>query len=289
MFSAKQQELLDRFSNQSDKLFSLGVIRTDSFTGEIGEFVACKQFGLIRTDRVTEAVDAHDNLGHRYQIKAKVTKNNKFTFSSNAIDFIMIDYLVIVFFDNFFMPLRILRIRSDQFPNHNCRISEAFLRSIDYEIVENDDLKLPKVVAAEIKRFGEVYNLLIANDIIRSRRIVGDIGEFYACHVLGLKLASKLNEKGVDAIDEQGIRYEIKTRRVYESGRRKSRTRRLNNLVGKSADVLIVVVLDKLFRCAGMWSIPMQNIDNPKSAHLGIVRTTPGVKIIIKSSIAWLQ
>ena len=88
---------------------------------------------------------------------------------------------------------------------------------------------------------------------------------------------------------EQGLRFEIKTRRVYESGRRCSETRRINNLIGKDADYLIVVTIDRAFRCSGMWIMPMRNIMNPKSAHLGIVNTTLGVKNLIPSKIDWLQ
>ena len=103
------------------------------------------------------------------------------------------------------------------------------------------------------------------------------------------KLNENKNEKGVDAYDTNGIKYEIKTRRVYESGRRKGKSRRLNNLVGKTSTFLVVVALDKSFRCAGMWLIPMKNVHNPKSAHLQIVNSTPGTKTIVKSKIEWLN
>ena len=125
--------------------------------------------------------------------------------------------------------------------------------------------------------------------IIRSRRIVGDIGEFYACKRLNLKINECKNEKGIDAKDNSGLTFEIKTRRVYESGRRKSETRRLNNLVGKSADFLIVVTLDRSFKCSGMWLCPMRNLINPKSANLKVVNTTIGVKNLIPSQIEWLK
>lgn len=104
-----------------------------------------------------------------------------------------------------------------------------------------------------------------------------------------MRLSENKNEKGVDALDKKGVRYEVKTRRVYESGRRKGKSRRLNNLVGKESKYLIVVVLDRSFKCAGMWKIPMNNIYNPKSAHLQIVNITPGVQNIVKSKIDWLN
>ena len=44
--TAVRETLLKEFANCSDKLFTLGIIRTDSFTGEIGEFIASKYFKL---------------------------------------------------------------------------------------------------------------------------------------------------------------------------------------------------------------------------------------------------
>lgn len=41
-----RETLLKEFANCSDKLFTSGIIRTDSFTGEIGEFIASKYFKL---------------------------------------------------------------------------------------------------------------------------------------------------------------------------------------------------------------------------------------------------
>ena len=45
-FTKIQAAQLEDFANASDKLFELGVITTDSFTGEIGEYIACKYFHL---------------------------------------------------------------------------------------------------------------------------------------------------------------------------------------------------------------------------------------------------
>ena len=77
---------------------------------------------------------------------------------------------------------------------------------------------------------------------------------------MNLKLSSNKNEKGLDAIGQGGLTFEIKTRRVYDSERRTSETRRINNLIGKNADYLIVVTLNHAFECSGMWIMPMKNI-----------------------------
>jgi hypothetical protein len=118
---------------------------------------------------------------------------------------------------------------------------------------------------------------------------VGDIGEFYAAQRLGLSLSTSKVQKGIDATHVSGLTFEIKTRRVYQSGRRTGEARRLNNLSEKEADYLIVVTLDRAFQCSGMWLIPMTNIINPKQANLKIVNDTPGVLNLIPSQIPWLK
>ena len=51
--TAVRETLLKEFANCSDKLFTLGIIRTDSFTGEIGEFIASKYFKLSLAGKST--------------------------------------------------------------------------------------------------------------------------------------------------------------------------------------------------------------------------------------------
>ena len=128
---------------------------------------------------------------------------------------------------------------------------------------------------------------LMQEKIIKSKRVVGDLGEYYASKKLNLTLNNNNSEKGYDAIDENGDTYEIKTRRVYDSKRRKSNSRRIR-ILGKTAKWLIVVTLDKSFKCDGMWKMLLANVINPKSAHLGVVKTTKDVEIICNTKINWL-
>lgn len=286
---AKKQKLLDEFANQSDKLFNLGVIRTDSFTGELGEYVASELFNLNVTDGVTRAVDGIDKKGQKYQVKAKVIDGNNINYGLGNLEIDEIDFLVIVYFEPNYNPKQVIMISAEQLPKGKVGISNKFLNSITYSSFGEHDINIPTKIKTEILKFGDLYCSLQSEKIIRSRRIVGDIGEFYASQELNLELNENPNEKGIDAFDKSGITYEIKTRRVYESGRRTGKTRRLNNLKGKSSEFLVVVALDRNFRCAGMWMMPMRNVKNPKSAHLQIVNLTPGVKRIVKSKIDWLS
>ena len=288
MYTKQQELLLHRFAELNDKLFDFGITSTDSFTGEIGEYVVCKHFRLNKTKRVTRAVDGICELGNSYQVKAKVISNNNFNYNITKLDTTAFHYLAVIYFDREYNPIKILRIPSSKIKENKISITSTLLNS-GIEIIEKSEIKIPNAERKAINEFAKAYEELEQSGIIRSRRIVGDIGEFYACKHLGLQISEKRNEKGIDARNNDGLTFEIKTRRVYTSERRISETRRLNNLVGKSADYLIVVTLDKSFKCSGMWLIPMRNIINPKSAHLKIVNTTIGTKNLIPSQISWLS
>ena len=76
--TAVRETLLKEFANCSDKLFTLGIIRTDSFTGEIGEFIASKYFKLSLAGKSTKAYDGVCPKGYKYQIKSKVNSSLNF-------------------------------------------------------------------------------------------------------------------------------------------------------------------------------------------------------------------
>ena len=136
------QQLLNDFANQSDELFDLGIIRTDSFTGEIGEYVASEVFNFRKTDRVTRAVDGIDPSGKRYQVKAKVIDTGKINYSIGNLDIEAIDYLVLVYFTPTYDIKRILQINSNQLPKGKVSISNKFLKSISFMAIEESDIKL---------------------------------------------------------------------------------------------------------------------------------------------------
>lgn len=288
MYTSEQEILLEKFANANDTLFRLGITSTDSFTGEIGEYIACKHFRLNKSKRVTKSVDGVCELGNNYQIKAKIVTKNNFNYNITNLDTASFHFLVIVYFDKEYNPIKILRIPSYKILDRKISITSAILNS-GIEIINKSEINIPTVEQRAIHEFSSIYNSLETNGIIRSRRVVGDIGEFYACRRLNLIISENKNEKGIDARDKNGLTFEIKTRRVYQSDRRISENRRLNNLVGKSADYLIVVTIDRTFKCSGMWLIPMRNLVNPKSANLKIVNTTIGVQNLIPSKINWLS
>ena len=273
--------LLKEFASQSDKLFNFGVLRSDSFTGDIGEFIARKFYNLSLVEKSTKEIDAIDNVNLTYQIKSSTGKpirlNNK-----------KYDYLVCIYFDDLYNIKKIIKIASKDIVNDKFSVNDKFLLNT-HHINENlENVNIEEDLMLEIKKFGRIYNKLIQENIIKSKRVVGDLGEYYASKQLNLMLNFNNSEKGYDALDKNSETYEIKTRRVYNSERRKSNSRRIR-ILGKTAKWLIVVTLDKNFECDGMWKMLMKDVNNPKSAHLGIVKSTKDVEIIINSKIEWLK
>ena len=285
MYTKKQFQLLKDFADKNDALFDLGITTTDSFTGEIGEFIACQHFKLHKSGRSNKAVDGVAPNGERYQIKSKVVSTSSFSHTISNLQPDLFDKLVLVYFDIHYKLLKMLVIPVAEIPESVFRITKSNISKFE----SIDKVKIPLKFQKALTDFANSFTALQENGIIRSRRIVGDIGEFYACKKLGLIISENQTEKGIDARHPNGLTFEVKTRWVYESDRRISEVRRLNNLVGKTADYLIVVTLDRCFKCSGMWMIPMKNIANPKSANLKIINSTPGVKNIIPSKISWLQ
>lgn len=112
--TAVRETLLKEFANCSDKLFTLGIIRTDSFTGEIGEFIASKYFKLSLAGKSTKAYDGVCPKGYKYQIKSKVISNNNLTHHISNLKYQDFDYLVVVYFDIYYNPISILKIPSNK-------------------------------------------------------------------------------------------------------------------------------------------------------------------------------
>lgn len=287
MLTKPQRTLLRKFADLSDRLLELEIISTDSFTGEIGEYVVCNYFKLKKAPRITKGFDGVCALGDKYQVKAKIVSDNSFRCKITNLDTSSFKFLTVVYFDRQYNPIKILKIPASTIVGSTVSIDYDFLKS-GVEIIDGSQIKLPVKCRQAINNFAEVYNELQSTGIIRSRRVVGDLGEFYACKRLDLTICENQVEKGIDARSDDGLTFEVKTRRVYESDRRLSKVRRLNKLSGKSADYLIVVALDRSFDCAGMWLMPMKNIKDAAGAKMQIVNTTARTMNLVPSKIGWL-
>ena len=66
----------------------------------------------------------------------------------------------------------------------------------------------------ELKIIAEALKSLKDKSIIRTKNLVGDLGEYYCKEYFGLTLEENAVNKGFDAIDNEGKKVEIKTRRT---------------------------------------------------------------------------
>jgi hypothetical protein len=81
--------------------------------------------------------------------------------------------------------------------------------------------------------------------------ITGEIGEYEAARLLGLKLATA-REAGYDAVDAAGRRYQIKARCINENELRKSQ--RLGSIkLTHPWDAVLLIILNMDFRAIGIW------------------------------------
>lgn len=69
----------------------------------------------------------------------------------------------------------------------------------------------------ELKLIAEALASLKAKNIIRTKNLVGDLGEYYCKEIFNLKLEENAVNKGFDATDNKGKKVEIKTRRTPEN------------------------------------------------------------------------
>lgn len=72
------------------------------------------------------------------------------------------------------------------------------------------------IIRKELKVIAEALKSLRDDKIIRSKNLVGDLGEYYCCNFFNLTINLNSVEKGFDAKDNANRKVEIKTRRTPE-------------------------------------------------------------------------
>jgi hypothetical protein len=77
----------------------------------------------------------------------------------------------------------------------------------------NGKLQLMKLkIRPELKTIAESLKSLKKDNIIRTKNLVGDLGEYYCQEILNIELC-KVVKKGFDGLDSNKKKVEIKTRR----------------------------------------------------------------------------
>jgi hypothetical protein len=139
--------------------------------------------------------------------------------------------------------------------------------NLDLNELSTEDI-LAKLADLEI----ELYK----RKIIRSAKIVGDIGEYYAKEKYGLKDTDDKVEAGYDLVDEDGRKYQVKCRRIYDNPTRKTKNKELiQGLSKEKYDVAIIVKIGRNYNLEEIFSISRDKI-------LPILEGTNKITTIIK-------
>ena len=86
----------------------------------------------------------------------------------------------------------------------------------------------------------------------RKMGITAEVGEVLACHTLGLGLSLDSRSKGFDAIDEDGMTVQIKTRRNESEGLPRT-VSRIGRFSKHPFDYALLVILDHEYELHEIW------------------------------------
>ncbi|MBD3723703.1 MAG: hypothetical protein IE891_02685 [Flavobacteriaceae bacterium] len=107
----------------------------------------------------------------------------------------------------------------------------------------------------ELNEIAIALKSLKNKNIIRTKNLVGDLGEYYCKKLFNLKLEDNAVNKGFDAIDVAGKKVEIKTRRIPE-GKSKVIFR------GFDFDYCLYVELNEYFEPLEILKLDVEEIKN---------------------------
>jgi len=106
-------------------------------------------------------------------------------------------------------------------------------------------IKYEKEIVKICKPYAGIIKKLKKLRVIKTKKVVSELGEYYASKVLKLNLKENPVKKGYDAIDKKGKRYQIKTRIKDKTAY--TLTGGFKNLDNKPFDYFLYVVLDTDF------------------------------------------
>ena len=109
-----------------------------------------------------------------------------------------------------------------------------------------------------LNKYTDIIEKLREAGVIRTGKVVGDYGEYVASKRLNIKLVGNSVNKGYDAIDRNGKKYEIKTRKAVTWNRPNVFPINLKQL--RVIDFLIYVEFDNDWSLVKLLKIPKEAI-----------------------------
>lgn len=135
-------------------------------------------------------------------------------------------------------------------------------------------------VQALLNDFGRILDELRERGVIRSHNNpVGDYAEWLVSQALGLTLQNN-SKSGFDAVDAEGVRYQIKGRRLHS--RNKSRQLGvIRNLQAKDFDFVVGVLFAEDFSVLEAYKIPHELV----GSHSRFSKHQNGHILILKGAV----
>lgn len=92
-------ELLKLHQDITLELKTRGIIRSENILGDYAEYLVCKLMNLTLSIGSAKAIDATDNQGKSYQIKARRLSSNKSVATIKSLRSFEFDFLILVLFN----------------------------------------------------------------------------------------------------------------------------------------------------------------------------------------------
>jgi hypothetical protein len=123
----------------------------------------------------------------------------------------------------------------------------------DFLLITNDLIELiNEVVDCAIK-----YEKITKNK--RKLGITGEVGEIFACSHFGLKLVLNSQSAGYDAIDQNGLKVQIKARKS-ESGKRLRDLTRLSRFSRHEFNYCLLLLFEGDYKIYEIWKAPYEKL-----------------------------
>ncbi len=113
-------------------------------------------------------------------------------------------------------------------------------------------------IRKQLNNYTSIIEKLKKAGIIRTSKVVADYGEYIASKEYNLKLALSSVNKGYDAVDNKGYKYEIKTRKASVGN--KPTIFPVTQKQLKTMDFLIYVEFDNNWNLTRLLKIPVSKI-----------------------------
>lgn len=118
------------------------------------------------------------------------------------------------------------------------------------------------MVPVEVTRLLLEYRNIVSSlrdlGVIRTSKVVGEIGEYIVCDKLNLNRNKSSGNKGYDATDDEGNKYEIKTRKATSWN--KPNMFPVKQLQLETADFLLYAELDDFWDLIKLLRIPIKQV-----------------------------